>query len=127
MSDILDEERIRLLDELGRRICEDTLGDIAQKFLSNLEERLDRLADAVERKEGAVVELLAHSLKGSASNLGASQIAKLSRELEEAASAGDLVLCRVLQPILREAAAETRRALDVLLAERQRSVAVAGA
>jgi len=63
---------------------EDTYAKIAQIFLDELKWRLAGLEEA----ELADLEHHAHSLKGAAANIGASQLSALAAQLEEAISLG---------------------------------------
>ncbi len=66
-------------------------------FLADSEERVRLLAGALQMKDAQLLRLTAHSFKGSCSNMGASSLANLCKQLEDQGerhsfdSAADLV------------------------------------
>ncbi|QHC94665.1 MULTISPECIES: Hpt domain-containing protein [unclassified Pseudomonas] len=76
MTDIhVDRE---VLDTL-RDVMEDSYPDLLDTFLSDSKIRLEQLQETADAKELSEV---AHSFKGSASNMGAVRLATLCQELE---------------------------------------------
>jgi HPt (histidine-containing phosphotransfer) domain-containing protein len=72
---------------------EDDTGGIAELLEMALEtgaKHRRTLADALAAGDAQLVARAAHSIKGSAGNIGASRVAELAAELEERARAGDL-------------------------------------
>ena len=65
------------------------LDELIDLFLADASQRWSSMEDAVARRDGAAVRLLAHTLKGSACNLGGSRLAALMQPVEAAASASD--------------------------------------
>lgn len=59
-------------------------------FLSDSEERLHSLRQALQAGDAEAVRRAAHSFKGSCSNMGAPLLTELCRQLEEQAHAGRL-------------------------------------
>jgi HPt (histidine-containing phosphotransfer) domain-containing protein len=65
------------------------LDDVVSLFLSDGAFRLETLRDAITADRSEEIQNSAHSLRGSALNLGATHLAKLLRTVEEAARQGD--------------------------------------
>lgn len=70
-----------VLDTL-RDVMEDNYPDLLDTFLSDSESRLHELQKTADAK---ALSEVAHSLKGSASNMGAVRLAELCQELESEA------------------------------------------
>ena len=76
MSDIhMDEQVISSL----REVMEGGFEELLDTFLSDSKERIDQLHNAQEARD---LTLVAHSFKGSSSNMGAIRLARLCAELE---------------------------------------------
>ena len=80
-------ERLRDLQEEGEP---DILAELVEMFLSDVSARLKTLRGAVEGGDGRSVERTAHTLKGSAKNMGAVRMSEICAELEEAGRSGEL-------------------------------------
>ena len=79
MSDIhMDPKVVSAL----RDVMEGGFEDLLDTFLSDSEERLDQLRSTHEAHD---LSLVAHSFKGSSSNMGAIRLAQLCGQLEERA------------------------------------------
>ncbi len=63
--------------------------ELVQVFLADSEEQTLRIREAFAARDGVKLERHAHTLKGSASNLEAGDIADISKSLQSFASAGD--------------------------------------
>ncbi|MBA2269066.1 MAG: PAS domain S-box protein [Chthoniobacterales bacterium] len=85
-------ERLRDLQEEGEP---DLLAELVEMFLPDASARLKTLRGAVKRGDERFVERAAHTLKGSALNMGAVRMSEICAELEEVGRSGDLV--RALQ------------------------------
>jgi HPt (histidine-containing phosphotransfer) domain-containing protein len=64
---------------------------------------LDRIAGAIERRDSVDLSRAAHTLKGTAGNVGAAEVSGLARELEAAAGRADWASCGGLGAELRVA------------------------
>lgn len=82
---MIDWKRI---SELREEIGEEDFNEVAEVFLEEVDEAVERLADATEPAQLAA-EL--HFLKGSALNLGFSVMAELCQTGEAAANRGEPV------------------------------------
>lgn len=65
---------------------EEIIAEFADSFLKNARKIMSTLKEAVASGDPEEIELHAHSMKGSASNIGAITLAKLSWQLEKTAS-----------------------------------------
>lgn len=84
------------------------LQELLDFFLEFMPTQLDDLASAVAARDPAGVDLQAHSMKGSAANVGAVQLAALARELEVRAKSGNLAGVEDLVVALRQAFTDLR-------------------
>jgi signal transduction histidine kinase/ligand-binding sensor domain-containing protein/CheY-like chemotaxis protein/HPt (histidine-containing phosphotransfer) domain-containing protein len=78
--------RIRALDRPGRPSM---LPRVVSMFISSSEQQLAEIRTAIARRDLEQVRTIAHALKSSSGNVGASQLARLARELEKACCDGD--------------------------------------
>ncbi|MEW5803382.1 MAG: response regulator [bacterium] len=69
----------------------DLLRDVSSLFLETEPSELQTLKAAVLSEDSTLIERLAHTLKGKASNIGASKIADEASRLEIAARSGNLI------------------------------------
>lgn len=86
-SDLLEPSRIEELRALGLRTGRDLLGSLATLFRESSFQQLAELRQAFEARDPQAAQRAAHSLKGSAGNIGATEIAELARQIEEAGRA----------------------------------------
>jgi CheY-like chemotaxis protein/HPt (histidine-containing phosphotransfer) domain-containing protein len=77
------------LDDLLRECGPDLVASFIDAFMSDTDERMVRLRSAVLSRDAVVLEHEAHSLKGSALNLGGTRFAFACRSLEKAGEAHD--------------------------------------
>jgi HPt (histidine-containing phosphotransfer) domain-containing protein len=105
---------LRALREPGEP---DPAAELIDLFLADTPPRLQTLESAVREGRAPLVREVAHSLKGTARNLGAAPLAALCAELEAGAKAGDLVAAPGLFASLAE---EYGRVCFVLEQERQK-------
>lgn len=68
----------------------DVLKEVLQLFLDDVPRRIDRLRTAWQAGNAVEVQRAAHSLKGSAGNLGAHELLDVCRVLDEHGKSGDL-------------------------------------
>jgi HPt (histidine-containing phosphotransfer) domain-containing protein len=82
-----------LLNEL-KTFCEpgesNRLCDLTDTFLKEAAAQINGIRECLERERFLDLSKIAHSLKGSSSNLGARRLACLCKEIEEYSSTGDL-------------------------------------
>lgn len=80
----LSRERIEELQALGKRTGRDLLGSLAGLFRESGEEHLAELKRAFAAQDADAARRAAHTLKSSAGNIGAFEVAELARSIEEA-------------------------------------------
>ncbi len=97
--------------------------ELAEVFLGDAEARLEALREAAEVGDADAVERTAHTLKGSAGNMGARRMAETCARLQDAASAGDLSGVPGLLEQLRKDFGRVRPALEAEAAEGEASEA----
>ncbi len=100
-------ESLRGLQEEGEP---DLLAELVEVFEQDVLPRLAALREALQNGDAGAIERTAHTLKGSAGNLGVARMAETARLLEESGRAGDLRaapdLLRRLDADFEEARAE---------------------
>lgn len=107
-------DRIRAVGTAGNaRLLE----RIIRLFLQDAPRQLDTLHTALENDDADAVVRAAHSLKSSSANVGATELAEASRELEALGKAGDLVAVSARMPLLEFHQREAAAALAKLLPE----------
>ena len=114
MSDIhMDPKVVSAL----RDVMEGGFEDLLDTFLSDSEERLDQLRSTHEAHD---LSLVAHSFKGSSSNMGAIRLAHLCGQLEERAHKKQLA---GVEKLVIEISDEYQMVRRLYVAERQRYAA----
>ncbi|HET7270373.1 MAG TPA: response regulator, partial [Rubrobacter sp.] len=83
----LDHTVIANLRELGDS---DLLSELTQMFVEEIPRRLGDLHEAIENGDAETLKRIAHTLKGSAGNMGARQMSRLCLDLEQAGESDDL-------------------------------------
>ncbi|MCP4660838.1 MAG: response regulator [bacterium] len=112
----VDAARLEVLRELGRRADHDLVGELSKLFIERGPRGLEEVRQALAAQDFATAEHVAHSLKGTCGNLGATRMAKLAAALEQHAAAGALEECsRQIEEVAKEferVAAELREILS---------------
>ncbi len=70
------------------------------------------LKEAIEKHDATSVERVAHTLKGSSGNMGATRTAELSDQLQDAGASGDLAAAPALLERLEVEFEHVRSALN---------------
>ena len=87
---VLDHKVIETLRQLTPPGEPDVLTEVLQLFLSEVPPRLDRLRNAWNAGDIQGMYRAAHSLKGSAGNIGAQRLYDVVKQLDELGRAGDM-------------------------------------
>ncbi|MCI0499654.1 MAG: Hpt domain-containing protein [Planctomycetales bacterium] len=95
-------------DVFGRIGDESIIGEFAAAFLKNSQALILALKNAVNTLGPEQVELYAHAMKGSASNMGAINLAKKAWQLEKAAADKTLADAGVLFAAIEEEHADLK-------------------
>ena len=97
-----------------REILGDSLGEAIRPFLEDMQRYLVDLEEAIASNNTDTLRRVSHAIKGASSNLGASALAHVARDMESQAEAGKLGNCREL---LRQLRTEFAIVEPVLVAE----------
>ncbi len=105
---------VPLLEEL-RTVMGDDMAVLLQGFERDSVQRFDELEAAIRCADAETLRRTAHTMKGGALGVGATQFAARCKELEDCAKHGDIGAAeRVLAPA-RQALSETMAALGAWL------------
>jgi len=117
-TETLDRAILENLRELTSANEVDPLHELVELFLKDARLRLDKLTSSLQRQDWAQLASTAHTLKGSAKNLGAKHLANLLSSLEKHAKTGNLTDSA---NILLNVSSEFHEVETALLAELQKS------
>ncbi len=81
---------MQVLDEL-RTVLGDDFGELIDDFLCDTKSRIEEMEAAVAKEDAKTIRWVAHSLKGSSSNIGATALSDESHCLEKMARSGNLI------------------------------------
>ena len=112
--ELLDRSVISGLKELREPGQPDPLRELIDLFLKDVQPRLSSMAEAAASGDLTKLAAGAHSLKGSASNLGARRLSALCATLEKQAKAGDALK---VGPTLADVTAEFSKVRELLHGE----------
>lgn len=87
---VLDPAVIASLRQLTPPGEPDVLNEVLQLFLEDVPVRIARLRAAWQAGNPVEVQRAAHSLKGSAGNIGATDLLAVCRQLDDHSKSGDL-------------------------------------
>jgi two-component system, sensor histidine kinase and response regulator len=110
----LDPAVIEGLRELQGEGEPDILAELVGLFLQDVGPRLAALSEAVRGGDAGGVRQVAHTLKGSCSNMGARRMGHLCAVLQDRGASGDLSGAGELLESLKEEYARVRPALERL-------------
>jgi CheY-like chemotaxis protein len=110
---VLDQAVIAGLRELREPNQPDPLKELIELFLRDARPRLEKLEQALAARDAAGLAAVAHTLKGSASNLGARHLAALCATVEKHGKAGDLTEAANILLDVRSEFQEVERTLIV--------------
>ncbi len=116
-GDSLDHSVIAGLRHLSEPGQPDPLKELAELFLLDAAPRLDRIETALRAGDASAVAAAAHTVKGSASNLGAHRLARLLLALEKLVKAGDIDLARKEFPGIQMEFGRVRSAIEAEVAK----------
>jgi len=113
---VLDPQVIQNLRQLSVAGEPDVLAEVLQLFLEDVPRRIAKLRAACAAGDAVEVYKAAHSLKGSAGNIGAKGLAAVCRQLDEKGRAGELAGAKPLIDALDAEFAKVEVAIRELLA-----------
>ena len=117
---VLDPAVLESLRELTPPGEPDVLKEVLQLFLDDVPARVERLRSAWQSGDAVAVQRAAHSLKGSAGNIGATDLLGVCRQLDELGRAGDLSNAAPLVTALDAEFARVQSEITSLITEDRR-------
>jgi HPt (histidine-containing phosphotransfer) domain-containing protein len=87
---VLDPAVVESLRQLTPPGEPDVLKEVLELFLEDVPGRIERLRAGWQGGDAVAVQRAAHSLKGSAGNIGATGLLEVCRQLDELGRSGDL-------------------------------------
>ncbi len=81
-ENIIDENAIQEIKEIGKSTGTDLFREISDIFLSRTEQTLNTINEAISAADRVKLSRAAHALKGSAGHVGAREMAKICQRLE---------------------------------------------
>jgi len=111
----IDRDRLRELAVLGDGQDTLWLQSIIGTFLEDMTTRIIRLKAALEEDNAEEFQTVAHAMKGSASNIGAPDLAALAREMQSLGEAGNLAQGHELLKRFEEEASRVRDELTSII------------
>jgi two-component system sensor histidine kinase/response regulator len=110
---VLDEQTFGAIRELSNRAGEDVAGSIVQLFLRDAEAQVAALRRLLAQMDAPGIAGCAHALRGSAGNIGARRVMRVSGEIDKLAQQDRL---GQIEPLLTELEAEFAAAKRALVA-----------
>ncbi|CAN5813176.1 hypothetical protein BH23ACT11_BH23ACT11_01700 [soil metagenome] len=117
-ASVLDAAVLATLEDLEDDGEQSLVAELAGMFLEDAASNIERLRESVDKGDAPEVRDIAHMLKGSAGNIGASTLREVSAKLEDAGDSGDL---SAAPQLLQELQAELEHARPELTALKERS------
>ena len=105
-DDVINDE---ILGRLSERLPPDRMARLVGTFLEESPKLLDRMTAAIDREDFDDLRLASHSLKGSSSFLGATEVTELARQVEGKSQQPDTCM-----PVVQETVAAFLRAQRAL-------------
>lgn len=98
--DILDPAVVDSLRQLTPPGEPDVLIEVLTLFLDEAPKRMEKLRDAWQERNAYEMQRAAHSLKGSAGNIGARRMYEICKQLDERGKANDFTGAKHLIEVL---------------------------
>jgi len=117
MRELLDPSVLAVLQEAERRSHVGLLARVITLYLQEAPAQLAALQEAVAQGDAGRVEEVAHGLKGSSAQLGATRMVSLCASVQEAAGAHDLNRAAAQVVALQREFVRVRAALEAVLHE----------
>jgi CheY-like chemotaxis protein len=112
----LDRSVLARLSELQEEGEPDILRELIELFLTDVPPQLVALRKAMEAGDAHSVGRIAHTLKGSSGNMGATRMTAICSDLEDVGASGDLSAAPELLERLEEESRRVRMALEAKIA-----------
>lgn len=117
MEQPINRETLNELEETVAGGISEIIIDLIDTYVSDSQQTLDKLSNALATNHLKEVERHAHSLKSSSATFGAEALAALSAQMEHLARIGDV---EPIATLAAEAQTQFTRVAHVLLEERSR-------
>ena len=114
----LDESALAELRELQEEGEPDILEELIELYLEDAPSQIAALGEAVQAGEAQTVERIAHALKGSSGNMGATRMTAVCSELEDVGASSALYKAPELLQQLEEEFGRVRAALEARVVRR---------
>jgi HPt (histidine-containing phosphotransfer) domain-containing protein len=88
------------------------LRELIDVFLEDVPKRLEELDKSLANNDASLLTRAAHTIKGSCSNFGATNLARISQEMEKQGKAGDFAGAAATLPALKAEFALVTQALQ---------------
>jgi HPt (histidine-containing phosphotransfer) domain-containing protein len=111
----IDPQVIEGLRALSPEGGAEFLKELVDIYLQDTPERLTELELALARQDAPTVTRAAHTIKGSSSNFGAQELARLAQEIELAGKAANLTAAASAAPGLKAEYARVAEALHKIV------------
>ena len=111
-EDMIEEEQLRVLAESAGK---EAVEPILAAFWTSNDELVAQLGAALKDRDTDSAGKAAHALKGSAANLGATQVASTAKDIELCAKGGKMDAALSAFEKLPREIAETKAAFDTLM------------
>lgn len=108
----LNPAAIQALRDLSPDGSQEFLRELIAVYLADTPTQLTQLEEALNRQDATVATRAAHTMKGSSSNFGAEQLARMAQEIETACKANHLVAAASALPDLKRHFAQVVEALQ---------------
>lgn len=103
----MDQEVLTELQE----IMGSDFGKLVKSWQDDTRQRIEAMAVAINQEDGVQLRQVAHSLKGSSSNLGARGVVDICIEMEKLANLKDMEAAAETLPKLRDAVSSAEQEL----------------
>ncbi len=113
---VLDASIIRRLERLGEATGQDLMSQLATLFIADADDRINELRAALACRDTDAVVRSAHTLSGSAANLGATDLSRLCATLSMPSAAADPTYSKTLFDRIEAELGRVRSALGLLAA-----------
>lgn len=105
-------DKLRRLNQAGQP---DLVGDVLKLFLADAAPRIAAISSAIGARDAATLHREAHTLKGAASNIGATELQAVCDQLESIGAGGSVDGATRFMQELRDAYDRVKQEIDRLL------------
>lgn len=109
----LNPTAIQALRDLSPDGSPEFIRELITIYLADTPKQLIQLEEALNRQDAAVATRAAHTMKGSSSNFGAEQLARMAHEIEAACKTNNLAAATSALPGLKKHFAQVVEALQM--------------